>query len=448
MRRVLVVDDDIYTLEDLVDALEEEGYDVAVARNDRETYELLREGGALAAFVDYDLGPNSADGLEVLRRIRREHPEVEVVMITGVGDHTTALEAGRLGAFGFLRKPLDLAEVFVMLRNIEEMARLRRERDGLIRMLDEDHVMVRGRDPRMEWVYSLADRAAGSDVTVLITGETGVGKEVLARYIHRTSGRADGPFVVVHCPAVPESLAESELFGHRKGAFTGASEDRKGKVEQADGGTLFLDEVGDLSPAVQGKLLRFLETKEYTKLGWDGTLRADVRVMASTNRDLKAMVKEGKFRRDLFHRLGQLVIEVPPLRERRKDVPVLAEFFLERACKVHGRRRMRLSREALDLLSAYDFPGNVRELRNMIERAALTCVGDEVRPDDLVPQEAEELLPLRKAVDKFKREYIRKVLAMAGGNQARAARMLGVSRPHLNQLLRSMGDRKEGSKCP
>jgi len=441
MRKILVVDDDLFTMQDVVEGLEEKGYEVATARNDREALKLLEREDFLAALVDYALGPDSADGLELLRRIKEGYPDVEVIIVTGVGDYGTALEAGKLGAFNFLRKPVDMEYLLAVLRNIEEMVRLRSERDELAQRIDEEYILVRGRDPGMAKVYSFADRAAEGDSSVLITGETGVGKEVLARYIHKKSKRAERPFVVLHCPAVPETLAESELFGYRKGAFTGASEYRKGKIEVAEGGTLFLDEVGDLSLAVQAKLLRFLENKEYSKLGEDRIRKGDVRVIASTNRNLETMVEEGKFRQDLYYRLMQLTIYVPPLRERRRDVPILAEFFAERACRALGRPRVRFSGEAMDFLMEYEFPGNVRELKNMVERAVLVCAGDEIGPEDLMAQggpEGDGVLPLKEAMRKFRRDYIRKVLALVGGNQTRAAKALGISRPHLNRILREL----------
>jgi DNA-binding NtrC family response regulator len=451
---VLVVDDERNIQVTLSRALSMEGYAVEVASGGREALEKL--AALPVEVVVMDVRMPDLDGLSVLQKAREARPDLPVVIMSGHGSIETVRSAFKLGAFDYLEKPITEKEKLLVavknalaLRSLrEENARLRKEA-GALEMV--------GSGPAMQRLFELIRRTAPSEGRVLVTGENGTGKELVARALHEQSRRKAGPFVKLNCAAVPAELIESELFGHERGAFTGAVAARRGRFEQADGGTLFLDEVGDMPPAMQAKVLRVLQEGEFERVGGHQTLKVDVRVVAATNRDLPAEVKAGRFREDLFYRLAVVPIHAPPLRERREDVPELAARFLAEACERNGRRPMRLSREAVLVLQGHEWPGNVRELRNLVERLAILCDGPEIGADDVAA-----VLPgaRRPRVDRFRagasfhdlveeaeREIILGALDAHQDNVSDTARTLGLERSHLYKKMRALGIRRgEGER--
>ena len=446
---VLLVDDERNILLTLGRALSLEGYATETAAGGREALEKI---AALPVdVVVMDVRMPDLDGLTVLQRAREARPGLPVIIMSGHGSIETVRQAFRLGAFDYLEKPITEKEKLVAavrnalrLRDLaEENAALRREA-GLADML--------GDGPAMQRLRELVQRTAPSEGRVLVTGENGTGKELVARAIHEGSRRRAGPFVKLNCAAVPAELIESELFGHEKGAFTGAFTARKGKFELADHGTLFLDEVGDMPPAMQAKVLRVLQEGEFERVGGGVTLRCDVRVIAATNRDLPSEVAAGRFREDLYYRLAVVPIHVPPLRERKEDVPALATAFLAEASERNGRRAMRLGRDALAALQANDWPGNVRELRNLVERIAILCDGPEIGAADVAavlpgarrprPDRFREGAPLKDLLEEAEREIVLAALERHGDNLAETARALGLERSHLYKKLRALGIRR------
>jgi two-component system, NtrC family, nitrogen regulation response regulator NtrX len=380
MAKILVVDDEDGIRRVLAQLLEYEGHDVMSASNAGEAIEAHRTFRPDITFMDVKMA--RMDGLEALTRIREEDPLALVVMISGHGTIETAVEATRRGAYDFLEKPLDTDRILLVVRNAlrhrglaEENARLRVE-------VESRHEIV-GRSFAIRQVLERIERVAPTDARVLITGENGTGKELVARAIHRLSPRGDATFVEVNCAAIPTELIESELFGHMKGSFTGAHEDRTGKFEQADGGTLFLDEIGDMSLAAQAKVLRALQEGLITRVGGAKPIRVDVRVLAATNKNLEEEIREGRFREDLYYRLNVIPLQVPPLRERRDDIPMLAQHFAERAVRESALRPKRLTPGAMEALKAMDWSGNVRELRNTVERLMILSAGDQVDESDV-----------------------------------------------------------------
>ena len=441
--RLLIVDDDAAIRASLAERFAARGYAVSTAGSGAAALEEIRRGAEL---VLLDLMLPRGDGLWVLRKLAEEGLEPTVVVITAHGSVAKAVEAMRAGADDFLEKPFEPGLVEEALRRARERMRLvaenqalrARERDGF----DVDVGPIAA-DARMQRVLETARRAAQSDATLLLLGESGTGKEVLAQAVHRWSARADGPFVAVNCAALAESLLESQLFGHEKGAFTGAHERRLGCIEAAHGGTLFLDEIGDTSPALQSKLLRVLESRTLERVGGTRSIEVDLRVVAATNRDLKARVAAGAFREDLYYRLNVIALEVPPLRERPDDVEALARHFVAALAREVKRPALALSDEALARLRAHAWPGNVRELRNALEHAVVLAEGERIEAHDL-PAEldgpAEEPgAGFHGRVEGFRRALLRETLEQTGGNQAEAARRLGLQRTYLARLVRKYG---------
>lgn len=380
MARILVVDDEQGIRHVLAQLLEYEDHEVRAAEGGGEALSIYAEFRPELTFLDVKMA--RMDGLEVLTRIREIDPAALVVMISGHGTIETAIEATRRGAYDFLEKPLDTERILLLLRNalqqrglIEENARLRTE-------VESRHQIV-GRSFGIRQVLERLERVAPTDARVLITGENGTGKELIARAIHRLSPRAGAPFVEVNCAAIPSELIESELFGHVKGSFTGAHEDRAGKFEVADGGTLFLDEIGDMSAAAQAKVLRALEEGLITRVGGARTLKVDVRVLAATNKELQEEIREGRFREDLFYRLNVIPIQLPSLRERREDVPMLVQHFMEQAVKGAGIPPRDISPAAVEKLQRLEWPGNIRELRNTVERLLILAPHEPISPEDV-----------------------------------------------------------------
>ncbi|HIE33164.1 MAG TPA: sigma-54-dependent Fis family transcriptional regulator [Thermodesulfobacteriaceae bacterium] len=449
MPEILVVDDEKSILESLRDILEDEGYQVRCAETGEETLRILEENSPDLILLDIWLP--GMDGLEVLSRIKKVYPHLPVIIISGHGTIEMAVKAVKLGAFDFLEKPLSYDRVVVSVENALRFKALEEENIRLRARLKEPGLT--GESPAIREVRTLIARVAPTDATVLIQGESGVGKEVVARMIHRLSHRDRGPFVEVNCAAIPETLIESELFGHEKGAFTGATQARKGKFDQAHGGTLFLDEVGDMSLSAQAKVLRVLQEKRFQRVGGDRLIEVDVRIIAATNKDLKKEIEAGRFREDLYFRLNVVPITIPPLRERPEDIPLLVEEFLDNLSRHSGLGRKTLAPEVLEVLKRYPWPGNVRELKNLIERLVIISPGEEITLNDLprefleyaekVPEE--ELPPwfvadsFREARELFEREYLRRKLEEFGGNISRMAEAIGLRRSYLYRKLKSLG---------
>jgi len=405
----------------------------AVRRVEREHFDI----------VITDLRMEGMDGIEVLERVKGLDPQTEVVLITAYATAQTAVEAMKKGAYDYIIKPFDIEELKLLVKKIEEKQGLLYENALLQEKARREGLLVGGRSPAMRKVLELIDKVAPTDATVLVLGESGTGKELVARRIHHTSPRRDKPLVAVHCATFPENLLESELFGYERGAFTGATRRKVGHFEYADGGTIFLDEVGELPASVQAKLLRFLQERQFTRLGGVEPVRVDVRVIAATNRDLEREVREGRFREDLFYRLNVFPIELPPLRERREDIPLLVEHFLRQ----RNRPPDVISPEAMEALLAYDWPGNVRELENVIERALILAGEGRITPD-LLPfgrpkAGAKVELPDEGVnLEEVERELIIQALEKAGWNKAKAAKLLGITRRRLYSRMEALGIRK------
>jgi DNA-binding NtrC family response regulator len=445
--RVLLVDDDPDFCEALSDRLRSLGFQVAVADRGPEALRLCREEPP--AIVLLDLVLPGMDGMVVLETIRREEPDVVVIVITGYGTIARAVEAMKKGAYDFVSKPVDARHLEIVLEKALERQALRDANALLSSEVGDRYAAIVGDSPQMRGVLDTARRAAPSGATVLLLGESGTGKEVIARAIHRWGRRGDQPFVVVNCVALSEELLESELFGHEKGAFTGAHQQKRGKLEVAHGGTVFLDEIGDIRPELQAKLLRVLQDQTFERVGGTREIRTDVRFVAATNRDLRAAVRDGLFRLDLYYRLDVVSLTLPPLRERAGDVPALAQHFLERYRRELKRELHTITPEAMACLRRYAWPGNVRELENVIERAAVLADGPDVTARDLPAEIRDTGLAdgmardsartYHAAVEEFKRGLIASTLRRTGGNRTRAARLLGLQRTYLARLIRDLG---------
>jgi two-component system nitrogen regulation response regulator NtrX len=451
---VLVVDDEAGVRGSLAGILGDEGYQVEAVGSGEAALRALEARRFDLVLLDVWLP--GQDGLEVLSRIRERDAELPVVVISGHGTIETAVKAVRLGAQDFVEKPLSLEKTLLAVRNALRQQRLESEVRQLRERLDERYVMI-GASPAVERLRAEIAQAAPSNGRVLIYGENGTGKELVARQVHAQSHRARGPFVEVNCAAIPEELIESELFGHARGAFTGALAARKGKFELADGGTLFLDEIGDMSLKTQAKVLRALQEQHIEPVGGAGGVDVDVRVIAATNKDLEAEIRAGRFREDLYFRLNVIPFHVPPLRERREDVPLLARHFLRLLSAEHGRRAREIADDALDALAALTWPGNVRELRNILERLVIMTPGERIERRHLpaslfgavdapalagsepaaVPGGADGTLIAAR--EEFERRYILQRYRECGGNMSRTAEALGVERSNLYRKMKAYG---------
>jgi two-component system, NtrC family, response regulator len=442
---ILLVDDEEKILKALGRALRAAGHEVIETTSPRDAQRLLAERAFDVMLVD-NVMPQLT-GLDLIRDYVGSTPEGErpqILMMTAHATVESAIEAMKLGALDYLQKPFEIDELLVVVSRAIEHQRLRTEYRYLRSERDEqfDHYGIVGRSRLMEEIIQRAERVAETKSTVLITGETGTGKELIARAIHNRSAQRDMPLIKVNCAAIPESLLESELFGHVRGAFTGAATTKKGKFALADGGTIFLDEIGTMSPALQSKLLRVLQEREFEPLGSERTEKIDVRVIAATNRDLRQMVAEGKFQEDLFYRLNVIPIELPPLRERRDDIPALVDHFLKKHAQRTGRRIERIDDGVLGQLQQYDWPGNVRELENVIERAvvlstgpvitarAISVLGSTAPPSSGLPS-----LKLRQNIEWVEKETIRRALESARGIKKDAAELMGISQRALSYYL-------------
>jgi len=451
--KILVIDDEPVLQDVLLNLLEPEGFEVVSALTASDGLELLGDGGIDLVLLDLMLPDRP--GLEILPEILRLEEEIPVIVITAHSSVETAIQAIRSGAFHYLPKPFKNDEVLHLVHQAVERRRLQRENRELRERLEGAGDFT-GASRRIREVFHLIQRAAPARSNILITGESGTGKELAARAIHRLSPRAKGPFVPVHTSAIPSELLESTLFGHVKGAFTGAVASQKGLFEAADGGTVFLDEVGTISQETQTKLLRVIQEREIRRVGGVESLSVDVRILAATNVNLWEEVQAGRFREDLYYRLNVITIEMPPLRDRREDIPLLAMHFLKSFAEENGRPVTSFTREAMDVLSGYSWPGNVRELENAIERAVVLSTGKAVDVDALPPalrrQETQAELPeippeglnYRKAVADFQSRLVRKALEQSGGVQRKAARLLGLSPTTFNEIHRRLSSRSEG----
>ena len=432
--RILVVDDDASARTALAELLRDEGYAVDTAADGFKALPKLEELAPDVLLTDLKMP--AMDGLELMRRARELDPEVAAIVMTAHSAIDTAVLAMRQGAADYLPKPVHFGELAIVLDRALERRRLRREAGQMRQRLADRHQIrnIIGSSPPMQRVFETVLQVAGARASVLITGESGTGKELVAAALHEHSPRAGRPFVKLHCAALAESLLESELFGHEKGAFTGAVARRDGRFQQADGGTLFLDEIGEISPAIQVKLLRFLQEREFERVGGNETIKVDVRIVAATNRDLLQRVKDGHFREDLYYRLNVVTIEMPPLRARPTDIPLLAAYFLRKAADDNGKTVRGFTDEALDRMVRHGWPGNVRELENAVERAVVVCRGEEVRAEDLPPtvQPAQAgdgggmpAVPGVSLAD-LERYAILKTLEHTGGSTSRAAEIRGI----------------------
>jgi two-component system nitrogen regulation response regulator NtrX len=442
---ILIVDDEHAIQKTLRGVLEDEGYRVSVAGSAQEALNRLQDESPDLVFLD--IWMPGVDGLEALAKFKRLRPETAVVMISGHGTIETAVKATKLGAYDFIEKPLSLEKILLAATRALDHGRLERENRDLREQLGRGQRIV-GQSRLLEALREQIAIAAPSNGRVLIHGENGVGKELVARAIHAQSARRDGPFVEVNCAAIPEELIESELFGHERGAFTGALSRRRGKFELADGGTLFLDEVGDMSLKTQAKVLRALEEQAFERVGGKETLRVDVRVLAASNQNLPELIAQGRFREDLFYRLSVIPIEVPPLRQRTEDIPLLAEHFIKLFSGENAKRPKTISVEALAYFLSYDWPGNVRELRNMVERLVIMSPGDVIGPEALPPplrprdpvasaEDTQREKTLKEAREAFERAYILGELRAHDWNMTRTAEKLGIERSHLYRKLKT-----------
>ncbi len=442
--RILIVDDDKNMLEVLSLRLEAEGYNVTAATSAGEAFNHVKDKLFDLALVDLRLGDDES-GIELMKRFHQVSPEMPVIILTAHGTIDTAVEAMKLGAYSFLTKPFNRRELLLQIKNGLEKSSLSREVRRLKSLVEERYGIenIIGKSKRMHEVMEQVARAAETDSNVCICGESGTGKELFAKSLHLLSSRKDNAFVAVNCAAIPEGLLEGEMFGHEKGAFTGAIRARKGYFAQADKGTLFLDEVSEMPESMQVKLLRVLQERRFFPLGKEAPVSVDTRIITATNRNLEEEVKNNRFRKDLFYRIYVIPINLPPLRDRREDIPLLVDHFLNVFSGKMKKDKKRLSSAAMQKLMAYSWPGNVRELENVMEYAVAMSVKDVIE-DDLILQtnmadtvvETGELKPFREAKEQFEKNYIAGILSLAEGNVSRAAKMAGKYRGDIYALLK------------
>lgn len=445
-RRILIVEDEEKLSRVIELQLVSAGFDVDKAGTGEEGLKLADR----ANLVLTDLRLPGMDGLELLHAIRRQNSQVPVVVMTAYGTVEVAVEAMKAGAVDFLLKPFSLEHLMAVVGKALELTQLRDEnrelKEELGRRYQFDNIV--GRSPAMQEIFGTISRVAGSRATVLLAGESGVGKDLIARAIHFHSNRRERPFVKINCTAIPENLMESELFGYEKGAFTGASTTKPGKFEQADTGTVFLDEIGDVPPSIQVKLLRILQEREFERLGSNKTRHIDVRIVAATNADLRQALEQGTFREDLYYRLNVVPINIPPLRDRREDIAYLAEHFVAKLAKETGSETRGVTPAGVERLLGYHWPGNVRELENVIERSVVLCgcvmldapdIRLDMSPQRPQPAAAGTFLPEGMTLDQYEQSIIREALKRAAGNKSQAARLLGLTRNALRYRLTQMG---------
>ena len=451
---ILIVDDEESVRKSLADVMRDEGYEVVTAASGKEGVDLLHESQPSIALLD--IAMPDMDGIETLQRLKEIRPDLPVVMITGHGTIETAVKTTKLGAYDFIVKPPELPHLTLVVQHGIEESRLREENESLRKSIERRNEIV-GESEKIKALKRQIALAGPTNGWVLIHGESGTGKELVARAIHRASKRASGPFVEVNCAAMPQELIESELFGHEKGSFTGATGMKRGKFELANGGTIFLDEIADMSMATQAKVLRVLEGQEFQRVGGIKTLKADVRVIAASNKNLADEIRRGAFREDLYYRLNVIPLEVPPLRERAGDIPRLVRYYLQEFSTEYGQKTKTIDDDALALFVQYQWPGNVRELRNIIERLIIMVPGPTLRtrdvPSPLSSLQQERHAPvlsnggraghdhatLKDARAEFEREFIAQKLKECGGNVSRTADAIGVERSNLHRKIKALG---------
>jgi two-component system nitrogen regulation response regulator NtrX len=467
-KQVLIIDDEASIRQSLGAALKDEGYKIMAGASGREGLDLLKAEKFDVVFLD--IWMPEMDGMEVLKQIKTEWPDQMVIMMSGHGNIETAVKAVKNGAFDFVEKPLSLERILVLLQNASNVQDLARENTALRKQVQKNRILV-GESAPLKAIQGLIKRVAPTTGSVLITGENGTGKELVAHSLHALSPRYNKPFVEVNCAAIPEELIESELFGHEKGAFTGATQLRRGKFDLAHGGTLFLDEIGDMSLKTQAKILRILQEQKFERVGGAQTISVDVRIVAATNKDLKTEISKGSFREDLYYRLNVIPFVVPPLRDRSGDISLLTAHFLKDFAASHGRPPLQLSKEALEVLTLYTWPGNVRELRNLIERIVILTPESEenqvVSAATLLNHLNDESLStrfasttsnasgdasgssaknLKDARTEFEKDFIIQTLEQNEWNVSKTAQILGIERSHLHRKIKSYGiEEKEGS---
>jgi two-component system nitrogen regulation response regulator NtrX len=455
-REVWVVDDEKGILETLEDILKDEGYQVKTFLFGKKLLEEIENHKPDILLLDLWL--KDIDGFEVLEKVKKKSPHTQIIVISGHGTIETAVKAIKMGAFDFIEKPLSYERIMVTLENACKVVNLE-EKDKLLTESVFGKIKLTGKSQAISQVRELIKRVAPTDTTVLIYGESGVGKEVVARLIHFYSSRRDQPFVEVNCAAIPDTLIEAELFGYEKGAFTGATGSKKGKLEQAHKGTLFLDEIGDMSLPAQAKVLRVLQEKKFQRLGGTKVIEVDIRFISATNKDLQEEIKKGRFREDLFYRLNVFPIYIPPLRERKEDIPLLVEEFLEELAFKTGLGKKRLKEEVIEALMKYSWPGNVRELKNFIERLVIICPREEIGYKDLpldfrknlekVDFKENERAPwfeeqdYKKAKILFEKEFLKRKLKEFEGNISQTAKAIGIERAYLQKKIKELGLKKE-----
>jgi DNA-binding NtrC family response regulator len=437
--RILIVDDELVVRDSLGKWFTSEGYKAKPVGGAKEALTAIQDAEYDIALLDIKMP--GMDGMELQHRLREADPDLTVIVMTGYASVETAVQALKQGAYDYITKPVDPDELSHLVSNALEHRRARREvvrlRENLQEVFPSTELI--GKSPAMKKVFELVEMVAPTDATVLITGESGTGKEVVARAIHSASPRRFMPMVTIHCGALTETLLESELFGHERGAFTGAQYRKKGKFEVADGGTVFLDEISDISLKTQTDLLRVLQEKEIVRVGGNQSTKVDFRCIAATNKNLEELVKAGTFRPDLFYRLHVFCVDLPPLRERREDIPLLVAHFLNKFCMVTSRPVPSVSQEAMNMLMNHDWPGNVRELENAVERALVVGRGPEIRPTDFSFQFQVGEMPTGRTLEDVERAHIERILRETNHNLSRSARILDIDRTTLYNKLRRYG---------
>ncbi|MDF1614782.1 sigma-54-dependent transcriptional regulator [Desulfurivibrio dismutans] len=461
MQTILVVDDEPNYLVILSELLRDEGYETFTAASAEEALKIARQTDL--DLIITDMRMPGMDGLELLKTVKSINPSLPVIMITAFGEVEKAVAAMRTGAFNYLTKPFDNDELLVSIRKAVEHYEVVRENTRLRAEISErtSYARMVGKNPRMREIYGLIEKVAPTPTSVLITGESGTGKELVARAVHSNSRRCEAPFISLNCAGLPESLLESELFGHEKGAFTGAVALRKGRFELADGGTLFLDEVGEMPLSLQVKLLRVIQERTFERVGGSRTIKVDVRIIAATNKDLKEEVETGKFREDLYYRLNVVHIHLPPLRERTDDIPMLAKHFVAKFARELHRPGLQIQPETISLLGTLPWEGNIRELENAIERAAVLCSNEVITPEDVQPENTSDQpgdgwgdnlqleqcippdTPLPEILNTIEKKMVAEALAKADYVQTRAADNLGITKSLLQYKIKKYGLQKK-----
>lgn len=443
MSRILLAEDDEIMRVSVSDKLQKHGWLVDEAEDGLKALSLSEKNDY--NLIISDIRMPGLDGVSLLQHVRNQNPETDVIIMTAYGSVDDAIECLRTGASDYILKPFDMDDLIIRVSRLFKTQEFKHRCEVLEASCREVHdKKLVGKSKSMRKIYSLINQTAPTNSTILITGESGTGKELAARAIHKESRRSDKPFVSINCAAIPDGLMESELFGHERGAYTGADQKRKGKFELADGGTLLLDELGDLPGPLQAKLLRVLQENEFERVGGSKTIKVDVRIIACTSKDLQQEVTTGNFRQDLLYRLQVIPIVMPPLREHKEDIEELCHFFLAEFNTLHG-RSVSISREAAEALQQYNFPGNARELRNLIERATVLCAGPVIQPQDIPvtaandPFDKREEFNLSTQVSRFEQHCLSKALSKSSGNRTEAAQLLGISRKNLWEKMKTYG---------